>query len=56
MRTVRTTIQPHKVLQVSEQEYTDLHRQGLLIEDQPAPAPDSPAAKPRAQALTKKEN
>lgn len=29
-RKVRTTIEPHKVIEVSEQEFTDLSRQGLI--------------------------
>lgn len=45
MPTVRTTIQPHVELEVSDAEYLDLKRQGLLIED-PAPAAPAPAAAP----------
>lgn len=37
MPVVRTTIQPDTELEVSEQEATDLRRQGLLVEDE-APA------------------
>jgi hypothetical protein len=44
MPTVRTTIQPHVELDVSDTEYTDLKRQGLLIEDTSAAA--TPAAAP----------
>jgi hypothetical protein len=45
MPTVRTTIQPHVDLEVSDAEYLDLKRQGLLIED-PVPAVSAPAAAP----------
>lgn len=38
MPTVRTTLQPHLNVEVSDSEYTDLQRQGLLIEDQSAAA------------------
>lgn len=44
MPTVRTTIQPHVELDVSETEYVDLQRQGLLVET-PTPA-STPAAAP----------
>lgn len=49
MPTVRTTMQPHVVLDVSDAEYTDLKRQGVLLEDQPAADPErihAPAAAP----------
>jgi hypothetical protein len=35
--TVRTKKRPHEELEVSDREYTDLKRQGLLVEDE-APA------------------
>ncbi len=38
MPKVRTTMQPHLVIEVGEAEYTDLQRQGLLVEDPPAAA------------------
>lgn len=55
MPTVRTTIQPHVELEVSDAEYTDLKRQGLLIEDAApaAPAPAAAPAKPHATAKSK---
>lgn len=43
MPTVRTTIQPGVALEVSDAEYTDLKRQGLLVE---TPAAAGPAAAP----------
>lgn len=49
MRSVRTTMRPHEQVQVTDAEYTDLKRQGLVLEelDQPAtPAPVLPAAAP----------
>lgn len=46
MPTVRTTIQPHVELEVGDAEYTDLKRQGLLIEDAPATAAAAPAKTP----------
>lgn len=48
MRTVRTTIEPHKKIKVSEAEYASLKVQGILVEDR-EPTPDStstPAAAP----------
>lgn len=30
MRKVRTTMEPHREYEVTEQEYTDLERQGLI--------------------------
>lgn len=39
MREVRTTMEPHKVLRVSEQEYTDLSRQGLIHDEPEATEP-----------------
>lgn len=53
MPTVRTTIQPDKFIEVSDTEYVDLKRQGLLIED-PAPAPAAPAAAPAKTTATAK--
>lgn len=53
MPTVRTTIQPHVELEVSDAEYTDLKRQGLLIEDQPVAAPAAAPAKTHATAKSK---
>lgn len=53
MPTVRTTIQPHVELEVSDTEYTDLKRQGLLIEDAPAAAPAAAPAKTTAAAKSK---
>ena len=55
MPTVRTTIQPHVELEVSDAEYTDLKRQGLLIEEQPAATPAAAPAKNPATAKSSKE-
>jgi hypothetical protein len=45
-RKVRTTLHPHTTITVDEAEFTDLQRQGLLLEDdRPAPADNrTPAA------------
>jgi hypothetical protein len=32
---IRTTMRPHEQLEVSDQEYTDLQRQGLLVDEGP---------------------
>lgn len=54
MPTVRTTIQPHVDLEVSDTEYVDLKRQGLLIEEtEPAAAPAAAPAKTPAAAKSK---
>ncbi|MCX5335467.1 hypothetical protein [Streptomyces sp. NBC_00140] len=53
MPTVRTTMQPHLEVDVSDTEYTDLQRQGLLLEDQPAAAPAAAPAKTPAAAKSK---
>ncbi|WP_167459219.1 MULTISPECIES: hypothetical protein [Streptomyces] len=53
MPIVRTTIQPHLEVEVSDAEYTDLKRQGLLIEDAPAAAPAAAPAKTTAAAKSK---
>lgn len=56
MPTVRTTIQPDVELEVSDTEYVDLKRQGLLIEDPaPAAAPAAAPAKTHATAKSSKE-
>lgn len=47
-RKVRTTIQPHKEIEVGDAEYTDLERGGLLYE----PPVEEPA--PRASKSTEK--
>jgi hypothetical protein len=48
MPTVRTTIQPDVTLEVSDAEYTDLERQGLLLveADPKGAATPAPAAAP----------
>ncbi len=51
MPTVRTTMQPDREIEVGEVEYRDLKRQGLLLEDPPAP---TPAPAPAAPAAVKK--
>lgn len=45
--TVRTTMRPDQEIEVGDAEYTDLQRQGLLLED-PAPPPASPPAVKKA--------
>ena len=55
MPTVRTTIQPDVELEVSDTEYVDLKRQGLLVEDAPAAAPAAAPAKSTATAKSSKE-
>lgn len=55
MPTVRTTIQPHVELEVSDAEYLDLKRQGLLIEETAAATPAAAPAKTPA-AKSSKEN
>ncbi|MFE8961743.1 hypothetical protein [Streptomyces iakyrus] len=47
MPTVRTTLQPDVDLEVSDPEYVDLKRQGLLVEEAESDKP-SPAAAPAA--------
>jgi hypothetical protein len=51
--TVRTTIQPHIELDVSDAEYTDLKRQGILLDEPAAPAPAAAPAKTPAAAKSK---
>jgi hypothetical protein len=57
MPTARTTMQPDVDLEVSDTEYVDLKRQGLLVEeaegDKPAPAV-APAAAPAKSPATAK--
>lgn len=38
MPTVRTTMRPDQPIEVGDVEYADLKAQGLLVEDEPAPA------------------
>lgn len=52
--TVRTTMRPDEEIEVGDAEYTDLHRQGLLIEDPtPPPAPQQAVKKAASPAATK---
>jgi hypothetical protein len=53
MPTVRTTMQPHVELEVSDAEYTDLKRQGVLVGDEPAATPAAAPAKTPAAAKSK---
>ena len=47
MPTVRTTIQPHVEITVSDAEYIDLDRMGLLVQtSKTQPSATSPAAAP----------
>ncbi|MCX5522198.1 hypothetical protein OG342_04855 [Streptomyces bobili] len=44
MRTVRTTMQPDKEIEVGDAEFLDLQRQGLLVDDDnTAPDPSATA-------------
>lgn len=43
MPTVRTTMQPHLDIEVTDAEYVDLERQGLLVQ---RPSDSAPAAAP----------
>ncbi|MGW0575117.1 hypothetical protein ACWD25_03925 [Streptomyces sp. NPDC002920] len=45
MHTVRTTMQPDREIEVGDADYLDLKRQGILLEDPPAPTP-APVAAP----------
>jgi hypothetical protein len=66
MRTVRTTMQPDRDIEVDDAEYLDLQRMGLLVEEDAAedvppataaPAlPVNPAKKPTAGPAGSKEN
>jgi len=54
MPTIHTTIQPHVALEVSDTEYADLKRQGLLVEaPEPAATPAAAPAKTTAAAKSK---
>jgi hypothetical protein len=53
MPTVRTTMQPHVELDVSDAEYTDLDRQGLLLKGTAAPVPAAAPAKTPTAAKSK---
>ena len=53
MPTVRTTMQPHVELDVSDVEYLDLKRQGVLINEEPAATPAAAPAKTPAVAKSK---
>ncbi|MFD4596720.1 hypothetical protein ACFWPQ_01680 [Streptomyces sp. NPDC058464] len=44
--TVRTTMRPDQEIEVGDADYLDLHRQGLLIEENPAPEPPAAPAQP----------
>lgn len=59
MRTVRTTKCPWQEIEVDDAEYLDLQRQGLLVDDTPAPetpaAPATPATKKISGAAGSKE-
>ncbi|MFD9464378.1 hypothetical protein [Streptomyces sp. NPDC060027] len=53
MPKVRTTMQPHVELEVSDTEYLDLKRQGVLIDEEPAATPAAAPAKTPAAAKSK---
>ena len=48
MPTIRTTMRPDREIEVGDAEYLDLKRQGLLLDDAPAPAPAVTPAAPAA--------
>jgi hypothetical protein len=60
MPTVRTTMQPDREIEVDAAEHLDLQRQGLLVEDGPAPvaeaAPSAVTPKKTASSAGSKEN
>jgi len=63
MRTVRITMQPDREIEVDDATYLDFQRQGLLIEDEPAPSappatavPASPSKKTSAGPAGSKES
>ncbi|MDX2550119.1 hypothetical protein [Streptomyces stelliscabiei] len=53
MPTVRTTMQPDREIEVTDADYLDLKRQGLLIDDTPeTPAPaTAPPAPPEKKTI-----
>ncbi|MGY0062845.1 hypothetical protein ACWY4P_40970 [Streptomyces sp. LZ34] len=53
MPTVRTTMQPHLNIEVSDAELLDLERQGLLVDSPPAPTPAAAPAKIQPAAKAK---
>jgi hypothetical protein len=53
-RTVRTTMRPDQTLEVDEQEYRSMHRQGLLINDTPPPSAPASVAKAAPATPAKK--
>ena len=55
MPTVRTTMRPDQEIEVGDAEYTDLHRQGLLIEDPVPPPATTQAVKKAAPPAAAKE-
>jgi hypothetical protein len=57
-RTVRTTLRPDQDIEVDDADYTDLQRQGLLVEADDTPPPAASAAgtrKAAPSATTSKE-
>lgn len=46
MRKVRTTMQPWREIEVSDAEYADLSRQGVLVEDEPSKSGRTAAVTP----------
>ena len=42
-RKIRTTMEPWREVEVSEQEYTDLERQGLILPDKAKPDTETKA-------------
>ena len=56
MPTVRTTMQPHVELDVSDAEYTDLERQGLLVEDSGDAKPVPAAAPAKTPTVAKSKD
>lgn len=53
MPTVRTTMRPDEEIEVSDTEYVDLKRDGLLVETPEPPTAPAPAKKAAASAANK---
>lgn len=56
MPTVRTTMRPDEPIEVGDEEYVDLKRDGLLVEDAEPTAAPAPVTKKAATPATSKES